>query len=761
MSDQQAESGQPVPPELAPISYDQWYEIHKDIFADYNFPAEQLAKVLYQKLLDETRDANLYFSIDMEEENDPTLLYTPQENAPALTPNSNVFICDHCWSCDTLNIVKEWKANVELRERLANYLQNPEPPSEPSLTLEQTLSSCDGINLELDNFDLPSLAPLKIGENFPNLVSLSLWGNQLSDPADLLKTLSSLPNLKGLWINSNPINDAPTIHQAILTCCPHLEILNSHFTSNYGQWAISFVANNHEPNTVAILDLSGREIKELRKEAFAPFTNVSKVDFTDNDENLDLSHILDFLPSVKSVKCDEKQLQGLPESIVFVNDVDRETGDVAMGIPDRIWDHIQPAGDLWGLCDEVGLSIHHSYFPNCAAMPCGSPKSAFTYFAFWPVAEMQPLDPVTANLFPRLPYAPPKPPAEVKPIKSLKSPFHSTVITKRPIKVWTDIVTFAENFHSDKFEVVETPEEADIQWWGLKDINVRERLTETKNVYYNQIQGESNITCKDLLYETCHEYMGNVPWLPETFILSEGENVAKFLETHYRLKKSNQSPAWVVKAFNRSRAELMIATESPAEVMRHSSIEPRLTQRYLWNPLLVYGLKFDLRYIVLLKSVKPMELYMYKVFWPRLAPKRWALDDFDDYQRHFTVMNYRAPDKVTHKTYVDFIEQFEKENPTVKWDTVQQRMYNAIRDMFICGCQKMVPNPYTKAMYGIDCMITNDLQPVILECNFQPDCQRACHLCPTFVDDVFEILYTDQPVTNDKVIQLHLPEEEQ
>jgi tubulin--tyrosine ligase-like protein 12 len=108
-------------------------------------------------------------------------------------------------------------------------------------------------------------------------------------------------------------------------------------------------------------------------------------------------------------------------------------------------------------------------------------------------------------------------------------------------------------------------------------------------------------------------------------------------------------------------------------------------------------------------------------------------------------------------TGVDFVEQFERENLGTRWEDVLVQMYGVIRDLFICGCQRMVASPFTKAMYGIDAMLTRDFQPVILECNYMPDCHRACDLCPTFVDDVLEVLFIEQPVVNDHVLHIPLP----
>lgn len=52
----------------------------------------------------------------------------------------------------------------------------------------------------------------------------------------------------------------------------------------------------------------------------------------------------------------------------------------------------------------------------------------------------------------------------------------------------------------------------------------------------------------------------------------------------------------------------------------------QIASRYISEPVLfnrddVGWVKFDVRYIVLLKSVSPLELYVYDVFWLRFANK--------------------------------------------------------------------------------------------------------------------------------------------
>ena len=48
--------------------------------------------------------------------------------------------------------------------------------------------------------------------------------------------------------------------------------------------------------------------------------------------------------------------------------------------------------------------------------------------------------------------------------------------------------------------------------------------------------------------------------------------------------------------------------------------------KYIENPVLMHfddvgDVKFDIRYILLLSSVKPLKLYAYRIFWLRFANK--------------------------------------------------------------------------------------------------------------------------------------------
>ncbi|KAJ4461322.1 putative tubulin tyrosine ligase-related [Paratrimastix pyriformis] len=117
---------------------------------------------------------------------------------------------------------------------------------------------------------------------------------------------------------------------------------------------------------------------------------------------------------------------------------------------------------------------------------------------------------------------------------------------------------------------------------------------------------------------------------------------------------------WLAKPWQATRALGIVATAGWLEALRlcrENPAPPRVVSRYLEQPVLLPRLapgytesgpreglpvlKFDLRFIVCLHALHPRpRVSVYRQFWSRLANNPFACTDLDQYETHFTVMNY-------------------------------------------------------------------------------------------------------------------------
>lgn len=56
-------------------------------------------------------------------------------------------------------------------------------------------------------------------------------------------------------------------------------------------------------------------------------------------------------------------------------------------------------------------------------------------------------------------------------------------------------------------------------------------------------------------------------------------------------------------------------TDDLSAVIRLMETGPKICQKYIEHPALFQGKKFDLRYIVLVRSMNPLEIFLSDVFW--------------------------------------------------------------------------------------------------------------------------------------------------
>ena len=54
-----------------------------------------------------------------------------------------------------------------------------------------------------------------------------------------------------------------------------------------------------------------------------------------------------------------------------------------------------------------------------------------------------------------------------------------------------------------------------------------------------------------------------------------------------------------------------------------------------------------------------------------IAFRPFSMDEFSDYEKHFTVMNYQNPSQLKQIHYDDFIGLFEQQYPNHKWIDIQ------------------------------------------------------------------------------------------
>jgi len=253
---------------------------------------------------------------------------------------------------------------------------------------------------------------------------------------------------------------------------------------------------------------------------------------------------------------------------------------------------------------------------------------------------------------------------------------------------------------------------------------------------------------------------GRSLWLPESYNLET--QLPNFIGDYLERKKGGKSLVFIVKPWNLARGIGHVITDNIDCVIRLMETGPKIACEYITNPSLYEDLKYDLRFIALLRSVDPLEIYVYKPFLVRFANKPFSMDEFEDYEKHMTVMTF-TPYNLKEIEHTDFISTFEKaENtlnkPKTKWEKVEKEIHKIIYDTLVAA--KLTKNgglkhrPHSGAIYGFDIILDEDNNGHLLEVNYCPNCVRLQKYNPLFFEGVFKVLFTNNNTNMDEFIQL-------
>jgi len=263
-------------------------------------------------------------------------------------------------------------------------------------------------------------------------------------------------------------------------------------------------------------------------------------------------------------------------------------------------------------------------------------------------------------------------------------------------------------------------------------------------IFINQFPLDSCITVKDLLAETVPSVWGRqVPWLPCTYNLET--ELAQFIVDHHNREEKKEDNIWIVKPWNLSRGMGHLLSGDIGAILRQSESGPRIVQKYIERPFLLNSRKFDMRLMVLVKSIEPLEIYLYNIYYARLANVPYSHDSFDHYQKHFTVMNYVEGAEVQQVPLQDIIREFNEHMPGKSWaENVQPKIDQLTVQLFTAAKKTkngMRHSPHSRAVYGLDLMVTSEGHPMLLEVNDKPDTTKICKWSPSFWNDALAVLF--------------------
>lgn len=289
----------------------------------------------------------------------------------------------------------------------------------------------------------------------------------------------------------------------------------------------------------------------------------------------------------------------------------------------------------------------------------------------------------------------------------------------------------------------------------LKELNCLQKV--------NHFQASWCIGRKDRLLKTLNAmkriHGAHFDFHPEGYILPHDRHiflrqVTTDMNSKRVTKETNleQSSIWIFKPVAGSCGRgIKVLTATQALAIPKS--KKGLIQRYLQNPYLINGKKFDLRIYVLVSGVDPLRVYVHNEGLTRISTSNYSLNNTRNVFAHLT--NYSINKKA--KNYcVDSVSDAdappitpmhgENDSEAYKWsltafrqwltqrvgeDVVKltfQRIDDIIVKTMIAGESEITPRLYEEANYrsncyelfGCDILLDEALMPSLLEVNISP-----------------------------------------
>ena len=272
----------------------------------------------------------------------------------------------------------------------------------------------------------------------------------------------------------------------------------------------------------------------------------------------------------------------------------------------------------------------------------------------------------------------------------------------------------------------------------IKELELKKQLEEEKKNKKNE---------KPLTKEEKEE-----KWKEETFLnntsnnkrparLPQNDNVSDLLpeisdiletisKTLPQYDFSGTQNIWIVKPSGLSRGRGITCIDQLNDILTNIKFHNQIIiQKYIENPLIIKGRKFDIRQWVLVSNLNPLTIYLFDTPYIRFGAEEYHIEDFKNIFSQLTGNSIAKHSEKFENSEIEGdmweIEQF-KEYLKIKfgkdcWPEIQEKIKKIVIYALECAKHKIIERKNSHEVLGFDIMIDELLNVYLIEINLSPD----------------------------------------
>lgn len=257
-------------------------------------------------------------------------------------------------------------------------------------------------------------------------------------------------------------------------------------------------------------------------------------------------------------------------------------------------------------------------------------------------------------------------------------------------------------------------------------------------------------------------------FFPTTYDLPDQWHM--FVEEFKKERNHNRAdkPIWIMKPVSKSQGRGIFLFRDLKDIQdwkrdgkekkeNAEEAETYIVQRYIEQPLLIGGKKFDMRIYVLVTSYVPLRAWVYREGFVRFSGTRYSLDQIEDTFVHLTnvAIQKTAPDYNPDRGAKWPLMNLRRYMETSRGIQVSNAAFRRINEMFwyslLAVQDKVINDKHCFELYGYDVLFDESLNVWLIEVNASPSFAHSSEddksLKLRVLDDTFNVVDMEKKLT--------------